>query len=306
MLKAFDGHIFKPHGIVPSFPITLGGKTMTVEVEVVDAPIDYNLLLGRSWTYAMEAVPSSYFRCIKFPHEGKLVTIDQLSFYNASNEPGTPVRFVDNSTPTCENMGVGLYSSLMGSFNAAAPVLSVKSFPIYAITHVARDQVFLERSFKTSYLSGLWTLPKSNTSVTEERTTEIASPLSTAEVAYMTVQEQSVDECSSRLAEEEQSIYPLPVLSICSSSGFDPLDIELFTNETIMEVMCLVEKPWEISHHRSSFLPTIDHSEWLDLELTMRAKYDWFRNHFLTKPVFVEGNLSNISATIPINISSNP
>ena len=137
MLKAFDGHVFKLHGIVPSFPITLGGKTVNVEVEVVDAPIDYNLLLGRSWTYVMEVVPSSYFRCIKFPHEGKLVTIDQLSFYNAPNEPGTPVPFVDNSTPACENMGVGLYSSLMGSFNIATPILSVKSFPVYAITQVA-------------------------------------------------------------------------------------------------------------------------------------------------------------------------
>ena len=46
MMKAFDGHVFKLHGIVPSFPVTLGGKTVTVEVEVVDAPIDYNLLLG--------------------------------------------------------------------------------------------------------------------------------------------------------------------------------------------------------------------------------------------------------------------
>ena len=46
MLKSFYGHVFKPHGIVPSFPVTLGGKTVTMEVEVVDAPIDYNLLLG--------------------------------------------------------------------------------------------------------------------------------------------------------------------------------------------------------------------------------------------------------------------
>ena len=46
MLKAFDGHVFKPHGIVPAFPIMLGVKTVIVEVEVVDAPIDYNLLLG--------------------------------------------------------------------------------------------------------------------------------------------------------------------------------------------------------------------------------------------------------------------
>ena len=26
MLKAFDGHVFKPHGIVPTFPVTLGAK----------------------------------------------------------------------------------------------------------------------------------------------------------------------------------------------------------------------------------------------------------------------------------------
>ena len=46
MLKSFDGHVFKSHGIVPLFPITLGGKTMNVEVEVVDASIDYNFILG--------------------------------------------------------------------------------------------------------------------------------------------------------------------------------------------------------------------------------------------------------------------
>jgi hypothetical protein len=53
VLKAFDGHVFSPHGILNAFPIELGGKTVTVEVEVVNAPLDYNLLLGRSWFYPM-------------------------------------------------------------------------------------------------------------------------------------------------------------------------------------------------------------------------------------------------------------
>ena len=48
VLKAFDGHMFTPHGILTAFPIGLGGKTIIVEVEVVNAPLDYNLLLGRS------------------------------------------------------------------------------------------------------------------------------------------------------------------------------------------------------------------------------------------------------------------
>jgi hypothetical protein len=54
LLTAFDGRSFRLHDIIPSFPVQLGGKTLCIEV--VDAPIDYNLLLGRSWTYAMQAV----------------------------------------------------------------------------------------------------------------------------------------------------------------------------------------------------------------------------------------------------------
>ena len=49
VLKAFDGHMFSPHGILVAFPIELGEKIVTIEVEVVNVPLDYNLLLGRSW-----------------------------------------------------------------------------------------------------------------------------------------------------------------------------------------------------------------------------------------------------------------
>ena len=59
ILKAFDGHLFPPHGLITAFPIYLGGKIVQVDVEVVDEPIDYNILLGRSWIHAMTAVVSS-------------------------------------------------------------------------------------------------------------------------------------------------------------------------------------------------------------------------------------------------------
>jgi hypothetical protein len=61
MLRAIDGQGFHPHGILQSLPIQLGRKTITVDVEVVNAPLDYNLLLGRSWFYAMTIVASSVF-----------------------------------------------------------------------------------------------------------------------------------------------------------------------------------------------------------------------------------------------------
>ena len=61
ILKAFDGHLFTSHGILATFAIELGGKTVTVEVEVVNAPLDYNLLLGRSWFYPMRVVASTIY-----------------------------------------------------------------------------------------------------------------------------------------------------------------------------------------------------------------------------------------------------
>jgi hypothetical protein len=47
-LKAFNGSGFKPYSIIPSLSITLEGKLVNVDVEVFDAPLDYNLLLGHS------------------------------------------------------------------------------------------------------------------------------------------------------------------------------------------------------------------------------------------------------------------
>jgi hypothetical protein len=80
ILKYFDGHFFKPHGILTSLSIELGGKTVSVEVEVVDATLDYNILLGHTWFYTMKVVASTIFHVIHFPHQGKIVTIDQLDY----------------------------------------------------------------------------------------------------------------------------------------------------------------------------------------------------------------------------------
>ena len=46
------------------FQSNLGGKTISVQVEVVDAPLDYNLLLGRNWFYAMTVVALMVFQTL--------------------------------------------------------------------------------------------------------------------------------------------------------------------------------------------------------------------------------------------------
>ena len=49
---------------------------VTVDIEVMGHKHDYNLLLGRTWTYAMKAIVSSVFHIILFPLDGKIVTVD--------------------------------------------------------------------------------------------------------------------------------------------------------------------------------------------------------------------------------------
>jgi hypothetical protein len=160
MLNSFDGHSFHSHNILPTFPVQLGWKMIEVEVEVVDAPLDYNLLLGRNWTYAMVVVISFVFLNILFPHEGKIMTIDQLSFaYSSPNASiGPLVPMIENSQSTTKNIGVEMYSSLMGTFNFVA-----SSHQVYAMYS---RPILTGRSipFHNSYFSDTWTLPSPTSS----------------------------------------------------------------------------------------------------------------------------------------------
>jgi hypothetical protein len=176
MLTAFDGHSFCPHIILPTFPVHLGEKMM----EVVDAPLDYNLLLGHNWTYSMTVVVSSIFRTLCFPHEGKIMTIDQLSFVyvslNASVGPSIPM--IENSQSTTEDIGVGMYSSLMGTFDFVAPI-----HHIYAMSSRYSSSV---RSvpFFTSYFNDPWTLPSLTISCEGQSHIGMTMPLSSMEIQY--------------------------------------------------------------------------------------------------------------------------
>ena len=69
-LLAFNKRTSQPLGTLPQFPITLEGKTVFIDVMVVQDPLDFSLLLGRDYVYAMKAIVSTLFRVISFPHNG--------------------------------------------------------------------------------------------------------------------------------------------------------------------------------------------------------------------------------------------
>jgi hypothetical protein len=219
-LKAFNGSGFKPYGVLPSFPITLEGKMVQVEVEVFDAPLDYNLLLGRSWIDSMRAVVSTLFHVVRFPHQGKVITVDQLAFFNSDTRTGN-VPFIAKTPPGYENVGVGLLkdSSLMGTFPIPPP--DVPRSSVASINMISTLPHELPASHDP------WIVPDPG----DHLRYGDAMSLSPVESAYQAI----------------QSATPsTPSLGELSP---DPFRVIFPTDEMIMSVM--EDTPWDDGHHRS-------------------------------------------------------
>jgi hypothetical protein len=60
-LRAYDGQPSSPEGLFQNVPIEVGGKTILIDIEVIDTPLDYNIFFIHSYMYAMKGVASSVF-----------------------------------------------------------------------------------------------------------------------------------------------------------------------------------------------------------------------------------------------------
>ena len=77
--------MYTPYGILSNLQVERGAKTVEIEVEVIDGNLDYNILMGRPWIYAMVVVVSTYFRKIAFPFQGGITIIEQLALFPNSS-----------------------------------------------------------------------------------------------------------------------------------------------------------------------------------------------------------------------------
>ena len=77
-------------------------------------------------------------------------------------------------------------------------------------------------------------------------------------------------------------------------------------NEAIIEAMSGVEPPWEELHHRSYFLPELDRLECEDFRDTLSERIGSTVVPLISVGPMADGNMVNISPTIPINISHDP
>jgi hypothetical protein len=225
----------------------LGGKTVTVDVEVVDAPLDYNLLLRRSWFYAMTTIASSVFRCVQFPHQGKIVTVDQLDFYTPDARiPATNnIPFLGDHPVMYESVGVGLLkdSSLMGTFPTPLPLTA---------HHIAAVNMILTMPYQSLESSDPWIVP----SPLEFDVLSDTMPLSPVEAAYVAIQSTSPSPNNSHSLAPDA--YSVPSWLDSLSSSIDYISHIFPSDESIMEMLSIDDLPWDDNHHRSSFLSPLE------------------------------------------------
>ena len=73
-VRAYDNSKREILGIV-RMELTIGPMIKNVEFQVLNIASCFNMLLGRPWIHNIEAVPSSLYQKVWFPHEGPIVTI---------------------------------------------------------------------------------------------------------------------------------------------------------------------------------------------------------------------------------------
>jgi hypothetical protein len=126
-LRYYYGCPSQLQGLYQNVPISLVGKKTIIDVKVVDAQLDYNILLGRSFVYAMKVVTSSLFRIMMFPHNENIITIDQLT-YHEPREKGPPNNIIshleNHTSPNLEtDPGMIKNSTLLGAYHRDPPII---------------------------------------------------------------------------------------------------------------------------------------------------------------------------------------
>lgn len=73
-IKSYDEEERSSKGMI-ILPIQVGPIKKDTICQVLYMNLSYKILLGRPWIHEMQAVPSTYHQCIKFPHMGEEITI---------------------------------------------------------------------------------------------------------------------------------------------------------------------------------------------------------------------------------------
>jgi hypothetical protein len=105
-------------------------KMVSIDIEFIDSPLDYKILLGCSYIYMMKEVTLSVFCTMIFPNNGKVIIFDQLKYYDPH-----PTLILDNilpfigvhhDFPSFVEMSMGIFkdSSLLSTYEGETPFIT--------------------------------------------------------------------------------------------------------------------------------------------------------------------------------------
>jgi hypothetical protein len=190
----------------------------------------------------------------------------QQRTFNCENPPGY------------ENVGLGLLkdSCLMGTFPIPPPYVP---HPFFASINMISTSV---RETPASY--DPWIVPNPG----DHLHCGDQIPLSPVKSSYQAIQ------------------LATPSTPSLGDLSLDPFCVIFSTDKMIMFVMSIKDTPWDDGHHHSIlFLEqhTIESYQWISTPSTVVIIYTIPES---THDMFYEGNLSDISPTIPLDISIKP
>jgi hypothetical protein len=207
-----------------------------------------------------------------------------------------------NLQPSTVNLGVGLFSLLMGTFDYSSPSNDVKLISL--VPDQPKVAILQVSSFTTSYFHDLWALPSPLVLMEGIGNLGMAMPLSATEVAYNIFQQASVNPDLT----PSQELDPVlePIWAQYSLATQDYLDLVLPSDEVILEAMTGPDRPWDDLHHRSYFLLELRRVEVGDFFLTVNGDSPCPINPLAMHEIYTEGNMESIATMIPIDISKTP
>jgi hypothetical protein len=165
---------------------------------------------------------STLFRVLHFPHQGKVVTVDQLALFSSDSRTSN-VPFISKTLLGYENVGVGLLKdcTLMGTFLIPPP-----NVPLPCVTLINMISTSV-RETPASY--DPWIVPDPGDYLHYGE----KMPLSLVESAYQAIQLET------------------PSTPSLGDSSPDPFHVIFPTDEIMMLVMSMEDTPWDDGHHHS-------------------------------------------------------
>ena len=184
-------------------------------LELVFLSLDTRLLLAMYYKALL-----FFFKLFKISKKVQKKSKNQkagISSLKASS--GVSIPIVDHSQPAIENVGVGMYPSLMGTFSCPVPVLMIW-FSLGGGSSLSNSV-----SFHTTHMEDPWILPSLSTSIVHVKID--VSFLATM-VAYQANLDHVVDPSPSSSWKEEEDPYVLPAWAVDSFHSHDFLDDVFF------------------------------------------------------------------------------